>query len=45
MILSAQHNAKLFQQLNTGFQRTIEWNKYQSELILQARNRYLDLLY
>ena len=45
MILSAQHNAKLFQQLNTGFKRTIKWNKYQSEPTLQARNRYLDLLY
>ena len=29
--LSVQNNAKLLQQLKTGFKRTINWNKYQSE--------------
>ena len=32
--LSAQDNAKLLQQLNSGFRRTINWNKYQSNLHL-----------
>ena len=32
------------QQLKTGFKRTINWNKYQSEPILQTRNRYLNYL-
>ena len=27
--LSAQHNAKLLQQLKRGFKRTINWDKYQ----------------
>ena len=43
--LSAQDNAKLFQQLH--FKRTINWNIYQSELKitkLQAQNQYLDYL-
>ena len=29
--LSVQNNAKLLQQLKTGFKRTINWNKCQSE--------------
>ena len=29
--LTAQDNEKLLQQLKTGFKRTINWNKYQSE--------------
>ena len=29
--LSTQDNAKLLQQLKSGFRRTINWNKYQSE--------------
>ena len=36
--LSAQYNAKLLQQLKTGFKRTINWNKYQTQ------NRYLNYL-
>ena len=42
--LSTQDNAKLLQQLRSGFKRTIDWNKYQSEAAIQARNPYLDLL-
>ena len=42
--LSAQENEKLLHQLKTGFKRTINWNKYQSELTLQTRNRYLNYL-
>ena len=41
MTISAEDNAKLLQQLKTGFKRTI---KIQSELILQARNPIFKLL-
>ena len=31
VILSAQDNAKLLQQLKSGFERSITWNKYQNK--------------
>ena len=34
--LSTQYNVKLFQQLETGFKRMINWNKYQSRPISQS---------
>ena len=34
----------LLQQLESGFKRTINWNKYQSKRTIQERNRYLDFL-
>ena len=36
--LSTQDKAKLLQQLKSGFKRTINWNKYQSKLTIQALN-------
>ena len=39
-----QDDAKLLQQLKSGFKRTINWNKYQSRAILQEQNRHLDYL-
>ena len=42
--LSTQDNTKLLQQLKSGFKRTINWNKYQSQVTLQEQNRYLDFL-
>ena len=42
--LSTQDNAKLLQQLKSGFRRTINWNKYQSDPKTCAQNRYLDHL-
>ena len=39
--LSTQDNAKLLQQLKSGFRRTINWNKYQSSIKTCAQNRYL----
>ena len=36
--LWAQHNAKL----KSGFKRTINWNKYQSDPKTYARNQYLN---
>ena len=37
--VSAQDNKKLLQQLKTGFKRTVNWNKYQSQPTLQTQNR------
>ena len=42
--LSAQDNAKLLQQLKSGFKRTINWNKYESNIKTFAQNRYLNHL-
>ena len=42
--LSTQDNAKLFQQLKSGFKRTINWNKYESNVKTFAQNRYLNHL-
>ena len=32
VILSTQDDAKLFEELKSGFKRTINWNKYQSKI-------------
>ena len=40
--LSTQDNAKLLQQLKSGFRRTINCNKYQSDPKTYAQNRYLN---
>ena len=42
--LSTQDNVKLLQQLKSGFKRTINWNRYQSEPKKYAQNRYLNHL-
>ena len=42
--LSTQDNAKLFQQLKSGFKRTINWKKYQPNPKTYAQNRYLNHL-
>ena len=42
--LSTQDNAKLLQQLKSGFKRTINWNKYKSSVKTFAQNRYLNYL-
>ena len=42
--LSTPDNVKLFQQLKSGFKRTINWNKYQSSIKTYAQNRYLNHL-
>ena len=44
--LSTQDNAKLLQQLQleSGFKRTINWNKYESSIKTFAQNRYLNHL-
>ena len=42
--LSTQDNAKLLQHLKSGFRRTIDWNKYQSDPKIYVQNRYLNHL-
>ena len=42
--LSTQDNAKLLQQLKSGFKRTINWNKYESNIKTFAQNGYLNHL-
>ena len=42
--LSTQENIKLLKQLESGFKRTFNWNKYLAKTINQAQNRYLDYL-
>ena len=42
--LSTQDNAKLLQQLKSGFKRTINWNKYESSVKTFTQNRYLNYL-
>ena len=44
VILSTQDNAKLLQQLKSSFKRTINWNKYGSNIKTFAQNRYLNHL-
>ena len=42
--LSTQDNARLLQQLKSGFKLAINWNKYQSKVSIQAPNSYFDFL-
>ena len=42
--LLTQDNAKLLQQLKSGFKRTINWNKYQPKVSTKVPKQYLDFL-
>ena len=42
--LSTEDNAKLVQQLKSGFKRTINWKKYESSIKTFVQNRYLNYL-
>ena len=44
VILSTQDNAKLLEQLKSGFKRKINLNKYEPKVLAQAPNSYLDFL-
>ena len=44
VILSAENDNKLLEQLKTGFKRTIKWNKYRSEMANQTKNNNLNYL-
>ena len=39
-----EDNVKLLKQLESGFKRTINWNKYQPELKMIPQNKYLHYL-
>ena len=41
---STKENIKLLKQLESGFKKTIDQNKYLAKTINHARNRYLDYL-
>ena len=41
-VTDTNNNTKKLQQLKSGFKRTTTWNKYQSEVTVQERDRYLD---
>ena len=42
--LSTQENIKFLKELEFGFRRTINWDRYLAKTKNQARNRYLDYL-
>ena len=42
--LSTQDNAKLLEQLKSGFKRAINWNKNQSKISTKRPSQYLDYL-
>ena len=44
LTLATQDNAKLLQQLKSGFKKIINWNKYQWSVKKIAQNRYLNYL-
>ena len=42
--LSKENDTKLFEQLKTGFKRTIKWNKYRPQMTIQPQNNNLNYL-
>ena len=42
--LSTENDKRLLEQLRTGFERTIKWNKYRSEMTNQTKNNNLNYL-
>ena len=42
--LSKENDAKLLEQLKSGFKRTIKWNKYRSQMTVQRQNNNLNYL-
>ena len=42
--LSKENDAKLLEQLKTGFKRTIKWSKYRSQMTVQPQNNNLNYL-
>ena len=42
--LSKENDIKLFEQLKTGFKRTLKWNKYKSQITVQPQNNNLNYL-
>ena len=44
VILSKENDAKLLEQLQSGFKRTIKLNKYRSQMTIQPQNNNLNYL-
>ena len=44
LTLSTQDNARLLEQLRSGFKITIDWNKHQTKVSLERKNQYVDFL-
>ena len=42
--LSKENDTKLFEQLKTGFKRTIKWNKCRPQMTIQPQNNNLNYL-
>ena len=42
--LSKENDKNLLKQLKSGFKRTITWNKYRSQMIVQSQNNNLNYL-
>ena len=42
--LSKENNIKLLEKLNSGFNKTIKWNKYRSQLSIQNNHNNLNYL-
>ena len=42
--LSKENDIKHLEQLKSGFQRTIKWNKYRSQMTIQPQNNNLNYL-
>ena len=42
--LSKENDKKLLEQLKSGFERTIKWNKYRSQMTIQPKNDNLNYL-
>ena len=42
--LSTKNDNNFLEQLNSGFKRTIEWNKYRSEMTNQTKTNHLNYL-
>ena len=41
---SKENDIKVLEQLETGFKRTIKWNKYKSQMTVQSQNNNLNYL-
>ena len=44
LTLCTQNNSKLLGQLQSGFKKTIKWNKFQTKVWTEGQNQYLDFL-
>ena len=42
--LSTENDKKPLEQLQSGFKRTVKWNKYRSQMIIQSNNNNLNYL-